>query len=411
MVMSRTVRLQIMSNTDGVLLARARKPMRQMGVTTTCAEARGIKFPREAKVLLRPHLQTIINIDNGEEVLLWEPDQEEALVKFLNKPLLPTNMTILFWNVRGIGRPSFKPNLRLLVNQHHPKIVILAEARVSRETTNTILENVGFDSCHVVELRGFAGGIILHWNSNIMNFHYIGENSQGVHGVVEACSTNLSYVLSAIYASPSYADRKLLWQDLCNIAGVVKSPWIAIGDFNEIINQGEKFGGQPIKINRANLYASTMNACSLLDLGYQGQKYTWSNMRKKYPIFTRLDRGWVNPEWITKFSNSNLWNLPRVTLDHCPILVYQDNPPPKIGNKPFRFEPMWLLDHTFEEKIKTSWPREGREIGSMLLDLKEVLVEWNINTFGNVYIRKKGFGKVTWSSKSTSRQALLGLPA
>lgn len=31
----------------------------------------------------------------------------------------------------------------------------------------------------------------------------------------------------------------------------------------------------------------------------------------------------------------------------------------------------------------------GGEIGSMLLDLKDVLIDWNMNTFGNVYKRKR----------------------
>lgn len=102
-----------------------------------------------------------------------------------------------------------------------------------------------------------------------------------------------------------------------------------------------------------------MNSCNLLDMGYQGQKLIWSNKLKRNLILERVDRGWVNPEWITMFPNSNLWHLPRANSGHCPLLMHFDNPSPRLGSKPFRFEPMWLLDDTFKEKIEQAWPLGG----------------------------------------------------
>lgn len=389
MVMNRQVRLQAMSNTDAVLLARLRRPMRQMEMCVNWVEARGLEFPREAEVYLIPLFQKWINVAKKKEVMLWEPGNEVLRAKYLKNPLLPNNMTILFWNVRGMGRPSFKPNLRLLINQHHPSIIILVETRVPKHTTETIIQNLGFDSWHIVEPRGFAGGIVLLWHANDIKLQVMGESAQGVHGVVEVCSSSKSFVLSSVYASPKYVNRKHLWQELSNMAGNVNCPWLVIGDFNEITNQGEKFGGRPIKQNRARLYVHTMDTCNLLDMGYNGQKYTWSNMRRNNPIFERLDRGWVNLEWMATYPNSSLWTLPRVTSDHCPLVVKLDHPIPRLGSRPFRFEPMWLMDRSFKDNIGTSWPKEGGEIGDMLYNLQNVLVDWNLNNFGNVYKRKR----------------------
>lgn len=216
---------------------------------------------------LQPHMRQIIDVETGKDILPWTPGNEVLLAKFLKQPLLPNNMTILFWNVRRLGRPSFKQNLRMLLKQQNPYMVILVETRLCRQATTTTIEIVGFDFWHIVEPRGFARGVVLLWNATNLKFHVVGGNSQGVHGVVEVSHSTNSFVLSAIYASPKYVSRKLLWQDLCKMSESITYPWLAIGDFNEIISQDEKFGGQQIKKNRANLYASNMNLCNLLDMG------------------------------------------------------------------------------------------------------------------------------------------------
>ncbi|XP_010671048.3 uncharacterized protein LOC104887955 [Beta vulgaris subsp. vulgaris] len=95
-------------------------------------------------------------------------------------------MNMLFWNVRGIARPSFKPNFRLLVQQHHPSLVILVETWVGREKTAEIIRDCGFDSWYLVDPVGFVGGILLLWKSHVMDFQVVGHGAQGVYGVTEA---------------------------------------------------------------------------------------------------------------------------------------------------------------------------------------------------------------------------------
>lgn len=67
--------------------------------------------------------------------------------------------------------------------------------------------------------------------------------------------------------------------------------WLTIGDVNEIVTQSEKWGGRPINHCRANLFKNTINSCNLIDLGFNGPKFTWINKRKNNPISERLDRG------------------------------------------------------------------------------------------------------------------------
>lgn len=117
--------------------------------------------------------------------------------------------------------------------------------------------------------------------------------------------------------------------------------WVLLGNFNEVMCQDENFGEKKISHARSNLYANTMNDCHLVDIGYCGPKYTWTNKRKINPIYERLDRGWANVDWLKMFPNYSLRHLPRATSDHYPLLLNLLPNNLVVGEKPFRFEPMY----------------------------------------------------------------------
>lgn len=95
--------------------------------------------------------------------------------------------------------------------------------------------------------------------------------------MVEVYPKPKPFLFSTIYASPNLMHRKLLWQNLKCIANTYLGPWLLGGDFNEIIFTSEKFEGRVINIVRANLMLECFNFCNLIDLGYRGSRYTWTN--------------------------------------------------------------------------------------------------------------------------------------
>lgn len=59
-------------------------------------------------------------------------------------------------------------------------MIVLVEAWVSREKTVEIVSDVGMDSWQLVGPLGLVGGILLLWNSNVLDFQVVGEGIQGV---------------------------------------------------------------------------------------------------------------------------------------------------------------------------------------------------------------------------------------
>lgn len=59
----------------------------------------------------------------------------------------------------------------------------------------------------------------------------------------------------------------------------------------------------------------------------------------------------VKNNWLNLCPNACIEHLPRITSDYCPLLLSLDKPMKKVGPKPFRFDPMWLHDQTFDNVV------------------------------------------------------------
>ena len=72
--------------------------------------------------------------------------------------------------------------------------------------------------------------------------------------------------------------------------------WLLLEDFNKVLTGEDKFGGKSINLNRALDFKDCLDTCNLLDLGFFGPKYTWSNRRQLTDlILERIDRCFDNP--------------------------------------------------------------------------------------------------------------------
>lgn len=68
-----------------------------------------------------------------------------------------------------------------------------------------------------------------------------------------------------------------------------------------------------------------INDCGIVDCGYEGSKYTWSNNQEGGGfVWARLDRVFTNPAWADVFSSTMVKHLPRSTADHSPMLIQID---------------------------------------------------------------------------------------
>jgi hypothetical protein len=64
----------------------------------------------------------------------------------------------------------------------------------------------------------------------------------------------------------------------------------------------------------------------LVDLGYNGNPFTWSNKRHgRAKIKERLDRGLYNQEWLLLFPDALVHHMPATASDHNPIKISSES--------------------------------------------------------------------------------------
>ncbi|KAL0906277.1 hypothetical protein M5K25_024757 [Dendrobium thyrsiflorum] len=138
--------------------------------------------------------------------------------------------------------------------------------------------------------------------------------------------------------------------------GKKKAPWCIGGDFNIISNASERVGGNPPNSNAMEDFNSMIHDCNLHDIGFSGGAFTWSIAT----MWQRLDRFLFNNDWIADFSMTSVEHLSRTQSDHAPLLLNVNT-------------------HTFEGPYAFRFQNI----------LKQTLIWWNKNVFGNIFMNIK----------------------
>ncbi|KAF5452034.1 hypothetical protein F2P56_027074 [Juglans regia] len=103
--------------------------------------------------------------------------------------------------------------------------------------------------------------------------------------------------------------------------GPIDKPWLVYGDFNEVLDPNEKWGGWGVRPeSQMEHFTSVLNDCELKDLGFARSFYTWCNRREDNDrICGRLDRFLANAKWVDFFSIANVQDGSSSYSDHVPV--------------------------------------------------------------------------------------------
>lgn len=151
-------------------------------------------------------------------------------------------MSLLCWNCHGLGLPRTVRALHGLVSVKRPAILFLSEMKQRKSNTDAIRRRLGFPSCFAVERVGLAGGLLLCWfgdaQVNIQSY-FPGH----IDAIVKVVGCDQPWRFTGFYRNPEISLQKNSWLLLSRLCDLFSGPWICGGDFNEILVNLEKWGG------------------------------------------------------------------------------------------------------------------------------------------------------------------------
>ncbi|XP_042962444.1 uncharacterized protein LOC122296710 [Carya illinoinensis] len=131
-----------------------------------------------------------------------------------------------------------------------------------------------------------------------------------------------------------------------------------------------------------------MDRNGLIDIGFTGPKFTWTNNRKGVALIKeRLDRVIVNQEWRLLFPDASLQHLASSASDHHPILLNTSANSRYASS--FKFEEFWTRESLSKQIIQEAWNSTFQGNPSYILckkisSTKEALKKWNKTHFGRI---------------------------
>ncbi|GMH06639.1 hypothetical protein Nepgr_008479 [Nepenthes gracilis] len=134
------------------------------------------------------------------------------------------------------------------------------------------------------------------------NVRFLGILEQVVHLGIKDSNGSMDFLISFVYASTNFLSWKSLCMDLEAYADSFSLPCCVMGDFNDIISLDEKLGRKPANPSKCSQFQYWGDNCGLADLGCDGPKFTWWNMRQSpASAWKRLERALANEEWTLRF--------------------------------------------------------------------------------------------------------------
>jgi len=300
-------------------------------------------------------------------------------------------MKILSWNCRGLANTSTVRSLRSIIRLNHPDIIFLSETKTDPAVASNIMNQLGFPLILPAPPSQSQGGLLLACNSDV-NLSSCFVNNDIICVWCYSTMPTVKWLISFVYGPPYNKSASDFWDKLADCNHDMGMPWLCIGDFNAISSPSDKYGGMHFHSSFNNNFTHFLNSMGMIDLGFSGNLYTWSNHRHGLGLIKeRLDKGITSSDWIHSFPHFSVTHLPAHTSDHNPLILDTDTPLPSLP-RPFRLEEFWTRDPSCGIVIGEAWSfsvlgSPSFCLSKKLKNTKKALKHWNKHVFENIHTK------------------------
>lgn len=291
---------------------------------------------------------------------------------------------VICWNARSINTKGSMERLQNLKKMYNLALIVVLEPFYDNSHLNSFRIKLGMDKAACNQ----NGKIWMFWTTDY-SCDILETDEQHITCELQHVELTEKFMISFIYAKCRDHLRRPLWDRLLHYSNMNK-PCCTIGDFNVISSIEEKKGGLLYNMNKSFDFISVIEAYGLIDLGFNGQPFTWCNQRAANPrVWKRLDRAMVNDRWLEIMPQTTIDHLPSVGSDHTPFLmemmVRQEN-----TIKYFKFLHCWVENSSFIDTVRGCWERvtNGNSMWCLQQKLKRLsstLSNWFRKEYGDIF--------------------------
>ncbi|KAG2329605.1 hypothetical protein Bca4012_020847 [Brassica carinata] len=184
-----------------------------------------------------------------------------------------------------------------------------------------------------------------------------------------------------VHQKPS---AQVVWNKLQEIGEHRSGGWFLVGDFNEIMNNGEKLGGA---IRQESTFFPFQVPSSGNTLSWGGVREIITNgVKENVWVQCRLDRAFGNAEWFRLFPRAHSSYLEKLGSDHRPIFTgLAKSKQGRTGR--FCFDKRWCAKPEVLEIIRKGWNMHGSGSGERVTDrirsCRKALLRWKRTSDSN----------------------------
>uniref|UniRef100_A0A803ML38 Uncharacterized protein n=1 Tax=Chenopodium quinoa TaxID=63459 RepID=A0A803ML38_CHEQI len=250
-----------------------------------------------------------------------------------------------------------------------------------------IRNKCGFSDGLCISSVGLSGGLGFWWrdvNANVVSFF-------SNHIVVDLldCNNVVSWRAVGIYGWLERENKHKTWALIKDIHQNTSCLILYFGDFNEVLFENEKCGGNARSERCMNDFREVLDHTGTRDLGYTGNAFTWQRGNSDPTIIReRLDRFIACDRWCELFPHRVVQHFPIYLSrsDHAPILLHVgERVEKRRRQRIFWFETHLLSRPECEEIVKGAWESNvGDQAHIKLATCIGELKKWASCTFGSI---------------------------
>lgn len=227
------------------------------------------------------------------------------------------SLSVLSWNVRGLGDRGKCTDVRLALPSPAPSILCLQETKLEDINQFKVASFLPFPRAASYTFKpslGASGGLLTAWDANLLR-HTSSVNHQfTITSTFHVAATDLQFTITNCYGPCSHADKPTFLDELMMLSSMISGPWLLLGEFNLVRLPFEKSSANFDAVEAA-WFDSTINSMALQELPLLDRWFTWSN-HQEHPILAKLDRFMVSTEWSAVFPNSMVTSASAPVSDH-----------------------------------------------------------------------------------------------